>query len=105
MWACGRRQRPWREFSRFAKELVRRRLMETRDLENLYRRRGAASRWRRTLLPPAPFGMNPGEPNDFPLGRWNLYIGGAGRPPAGYVNLDLFPMPGVDVAADAEALP
>ena len=49
--------------------------------------------------------MNPAEPNDFPLGRWNLYIGGAGRKVEGYVNLDLFPMPGVDVAADAEMLP
>ena len=49
--------------------------------------------------------MNPREPTDFPLGRWNLYIGGAGRTVPGYVNLDLFPMPGVDIAADAEALP
>lgn len=49
--------------------------------------------------------MNPAEPKDFPLGRWNLYIGGAGRSVAGYVNLDLFPMPGVNVAADVEALP
>lgn len=49
--------------------------------------------------------MNPREPTDFPLGRWNLYIGGAGRTPPGYVNLDLFPITGVDVAADAEALP
>lgn len=57
------------------------------------------------LTPPAPFVMNPAEPKDFPLGRWNLYIGGAGRAVAGYVNLDLFPMPGVDVAADAEQLP
>ncbi len=49
--------------------------------------------------------MNPNEPSDYPLGRWNLYIGGAGRTVAGYVNLDLFPVPGVDVAADAEQLP
>ena len=49
--------------------------------------------------------MNPREPTGFPLGRWNLYIGGAGRDVPGYVNLDLFPMPGVDVAADAETLP
>jgi SAM-dependent methyltransferase len=49
--------------------------------------------------------MNPREPRDFALGRWNLYIGGAGRTPPGYVNLDLFAMPGVDVAGDAEALP
>ena len=49
--------------------------------------------------------MNPREPADFPLGRWNLYIGGAGRSVPGYLNLDLFPMPGVDIAADAEQLP
>ena len=42
---------------------------------------------------------------DFPLGKWNLYIGGAGRKVRGYVNLDLFALPGVDVAADAEQLP
>ena len=56
-------------------------------------------------MPPALFVMNPREPSGFPLGRWNLYIGGAGRSVEGYVNLDLFPMTGVDVAADAEALP
>lgn len=49
--------------------------------------------------------MNPDEPKDFPLGRWNLYIGGAGRTVNGYVNLDLLIMPGVDVAADAARLP
>ena len=49
--------------------------------------------------------MNPAEPKDFPLGRWNLYIGGAGREVRDYINLDLFPVPGVDVAADAEQLP
>jgi SAM-dependent methyltransferase len=80
----------------------------TKSLEQLYRRR-SSSRWpdrlRRMLQPPAPFVMNPAEPTDFPLGRFNLYIGGAGRAVAGYINLDLFPMPDVDVAADAEALP
>jgi SAM-dependent methyltransferase len=60
---------------------------------------------RRFLEPPAPLLPNPDEPKDFPLGRWNLYIGGAGRRVDGFVNLDLFPMPGVDVAADAHALP
>jgi SAM-dependent methyltransferase len=49
--------------------------------------------------------MNPREPRDFPLGRWNLYIGGAGRAVPGYVNLDIAVVPGVDVAADAECLP
>ena len=57
------------------------------------------------MEPPALFVMNPREPRDFPLGKWNLYIGGAGRVVPGYVNLDLFALPGVDVAADAEALP
>jgi SAM-dependent methyltransferase len=49
--------------------------------------------------------MNPAEPKDFPLGRWNLYIGGAGREVQGCVNVDLLAIPGVDVAADAEQLP
>lgn len=49
--------------------------------------------------------MNPAEPKDFPLGRWNLYIGGAGRVVDGYVNIDLFRVPGVDVVADAQLLP
>src|SRR4051794_20026417 len=57
------------------------------------------------LEPPAPLILNPREPKDFPLGRWNLYIGGAGRAVNGFVNLDLFPVPGVDVAADAHQLP
>ena len=78
------------------------------SLEDLYRRRGS-TRWQdrlsRLLAPPALYVMNPAEPKDFPLGRWNLYLGGAGSRPAGYVNLDLFPLPGVDVAADAESLP
>jgi len=77
-------------------------------LEEHYRRR-FQPRWtdrlRSALEPPAPFLMNPREPKDFPLGRWNLYIGGAGRRVDGYVNLDLFAVPGVDVAADAQLLP
>src|SRR5712671_874863 len=81
---------------------------EDNSLEALYRRR-SSPRWRdrliRLLQPPAPFVMNPAEPRDFPLGRWNLYIGGAGRVVMGYVNLDLFALPGVDVAANAEHLP
>jgi SAM-dependent methyltransferase len=78
------------------------------SLEAIYRKRGSRH-WRdrlfRALQPPAPFLMNPAEPTDFPLGRWNLYIGGAGRSVDGYVNLDLFAVPGVDVAGDAERLP
>jgi len=79
--------------------------VNTESLERVYRERGARGRLRRLLTPPDPFVMNPHEPLDFPMGRWNLYIGGAGRTVSGYINLDLFPMPGVDVAADAEDLP
>jgi SAM-dependent methyltransferase len=78
------------------------------SLPDLYRKRNSqtiAARLRRILQPPAPFVMNPAEPKDLPLGRWNLYIGGAGREVPGYVNLDLFAVPGVNVAADAEQLP
>ena len=57
------------------------------------------------LAPPAPLILNPREPKDYPLGRWNLYIGGAGNQVSGYVNLDLFSAPGVDVQANAEQLP
>ncbi len=75
------------------------------SLAEFYRRRAARRRWRRAIEPPAPYIMNPREPKDFPLGRWNLYLGGAGRAVPGYVNLDLFPVPGVTVAADAHLLP
>ncbi len=40
-----------------------------------------------------------------PLGRWNLYVGGAGARTPGYVNLDLIAAEGVDVVADVEQLP
>ncbi|MBI2687402.1 MAG: class I SAM-dependent methyltransferase [Acidobacteria bacterium] len=60
----------------------------------------------RWLLPPAPVWHNPDEWKvDSPLGRWNLYIGSAGSHAPGYVNLDLFPLKNVDVAANAELLP
>jgi len=78
------------------------------SLPDRYRARESrtlAARLRRALTPPAPLVMNPREPADFPLGRWNLYVGGAGRRVEGYLNLDLFALPGVDVAADAHALP
>jgi len=77
-------------------------------VERLYQQRHARG-WRdriaRALRPPLPFVPNPHEQIDAPLGRWNLYIGGGGCFVDGYVNLDLFPMAGVDVAADAALLP
>ena len=57
------------------------------------------------LEPPLPFIHNPREIIHMPLGKRNLYIGGAGVRPDGYVNLDLFAVPGVDVSADVEHLP
>jgi SAM-dependent methyltransferase len=60
---------------------------------------------KRFLEPPVPLIHNPREPHDFPLGRWNLYIGGAGRRVPGYVNLDILRAPGVDIVGDAEQMP
>lgn len=79
------------------------------DLEQLHGRRTSRA-WKdrmvRLLSPPAPLLADPEELRiDAPLGRWNLYIGGAGSRVPGYVNVDLFPLQGVDVLADAEALP
>lgn len=69
----------------------------------------AAARWidllQRFLQPPRPVVHNPREPREMPLGRWNLYVGGAGARTPGYVNLDLIAAPGVDLVADVEQLP
>jgi SAM-dependent methyltransferase len=77
-------------------------------VERLYQQRHASG-WRdriaRAIRPPVPFVPNPHEQIEAPLGRWNLYIGGGGCFVDGYVNLDLFAMAGVDVAADAARLP
>jgi len=60
---------------------------------------------RRIIEPPAPLIHNPREPREAPLGRWNLYVGGAGARTPGYVNLDIVCAPGVDVVADVQQLP
>jgi len=82
--------------------------MGTTPMQEIYERR-RSKRWRDRLWnlvqPPLPLIANPRERNDYPLGRWNLYIGGAGRAVPGFVNLDLIAAPGVDVLTDAEALP
>jgi len=78
------------------------------EMREVYERR-SSRRWTsalyRAVKPPAPLILNPREPKDYPLGRWNLYIGGAGAVVPGYVNVDLLAMPGVDAVADAERLP
>ncbi len=83
--------------------------MGPENVTDLYRRRHSAG-WRerlfRILNPPDLCLPDPAELKiDAPLGRWNLYIGGAGCFVDGYVNVDLFPLPGVTVAASAERLP
>jgi hypothetical protein len=77
-------------------------------VRDLYERRTSERlvyRIRRALEPPKPFIMNSAESIVAPLGRRNLYIGGGGCFVNGYVNLDLFCLPGVDVVADAARLP
>lgn len=79
------------------------------DLDRLYQARYSArlrDRVYRALLPPAPLITDPDELKvNAPLGRYNLYIGGAGCTVPGYVNFDLFAKPGVDVLGDAAHLP
>jgi SAM-dependent methyltransferase len=78
------------------------------ELHELRSASGWKHRLRRWLEPPHPFILNPAEPtntSDFPMGRWNLYVGGAGSETPGFINLDLFLLPGVNVVADAHGLP
>jgi hypothetical protein len=82
--------------------------MGSSPIAEVYTRRQASdlrSRLYRALKPPEPFIRNPDEPLHFPLGRWNLYVGGGGSRLEGYVKLDLFVLPGVNVIADVEHLP
>ena len=81
---------------------------DSTSVKTLVRRR-TSPHWKdrlyRLLEPPEPFVPNPRENLQAPLGRWNLYIGGGGFVIDGYVNVDLFHLPGVDVVADAQQLP
>jgi SAM-dependent methyltransferase len=78
-------------------------------IDRLYSRRHSNSigaRIVRLLTPPRPLIEDPDEYRiDAPLGERNLYLGGAGASPEGYINLDLYPVPGVDVCADVQQLP
>lgn len=83
--------------------------MGPESVEQLYRRR-TSSRWQdrlwRILQPPDPFLADPAELKvSAPLGRRNLYIGGAGSIVDGYINMDIARLPGVDAVASAEQMP
>lgn len=62
--------------------------------------------WSRKLYPPLPVYVNPAAP---PLAvngpGLNLWIGGAGLELPGFLNVDVAPVPGVDVVANASRLP
>ncbi len=82
--------------------------MAYKNLDRLYRQRESghwAHRLIRLLSPPAPFMMNPAENLAIPLGKRNLYIGGAGNSVSDFVNVDVACLPGVDVVADIQHLP
>jgi SAM-dependent methyltransferase len=69
-----------------------------------YRKR--ESRLYRLVRPPLPLIPNPQESRLPKCEGTKLFIGGAGRSVApSFLNLDLFPYPGVHVAADIHALP
>jgi SAM-dependent methyltransferase len=72
-------------------------------LEHYQKRQSRLYRW---LRPPVPLVHNRTE-QSLPNGDGTkLWIGGAaGIVPAGFVNVDAEPFPGVDVAADVQALP
>jgi len=60
----------------------------------------------RVLRPPLPLWHSAESRREWiPWGRRNLYIGGAGNQVPGWINVDLFALPGVDVVCDAEHLP
>ncbi|MFQ5662380.1 MAG: methyltransferase domain-containing protein [Terriglobia bacterium] len=84
-------------------------LAEARGMATDYarrRQRGWRARLRRALVPPLPVYLNPAKPKPpkSPQGLM-LWLGGGGRSMRAYVNLDLAPFDGVDLAANAARLP
>jgi SAM-dependent methyltransferase len=75
------------------------------QMEATYSRRRSPS-WLRKLYPPEPVYVNPAAP-PLPVARpgLHLWIGGAGLNLPGFVNLDVIPVPGVDLIANAARLP
>jgi len=62
--------------------------------------------WTKKFYPPQPVYVNPAAPPLPQAGNGlNLWIGGAGLQLPGFINLDIAPVPGVDIIASAERLP
>ncbi len=62
--------------------------------------------WARRLYPPEPVYVNPAAP-PLPVAKrgLNLWIGGGGLELPGFVNIDVAPVRGVDIVANASKLP
>jgi len=62
--------------------------------------------WARKLYPPEPVYVNPSAP-PLPVARHglNLWVGGGGLELPGFVNIDVAPVQGVDIVANASKLP
>jgi SAM-dependent methyltransferase len=74
-------------------------------MQDTYARR-RRSGWIRKLYPPEPVYVNPAAPPlPSPRPGAHLWIGGAGLNLPGFVNLDVAPVVGVDVVANASRLP
>jgi SAM-dependent methyltransferase len=62
--------------------------------------------WIRKLYPPEPVYVNPAAPPlPAPRNGVDLWIGGGGLQLPGFVNIDVAPVPGVDIVATAARLP
>src|SRR5688572_21848618 len=62
--------------------------------------------WIRKLYPPDPVYVNPSAPPiPPPRPGVHVWIGGAGLQLSSFINLDVAPVPGVDVVANASRLP
>ena len=75
------------------------------QMQETYSRR-RNSNWLRKFYPPEPVYVSPSAP-PLPIARpgMHLWIGGAGLQLPGFINVDVAPVPGVDVASNAARLP
>jgi SAM-dependent methyltransferase len=75
------------------------------QMQATYERRRSRA-WSRKLYPPEPVYVNPtAPPMPAPRPGAHLWIGGAGLDLPGFINMDVAPVAGVDVVANASRLP